>query len=37
MRKIPENMVVFIILEATESGTATMQWSYNSRELVKLP
>ncbi|MBC8547982.1 hypothetical protein H8711_13815 [Clostridiaceae bacterium NSJ-31] len=37
MRKLPENMAVFVVFQVTEVGIATMQFHFNSRILLKLP
>ena len=37
MRKEPPDLAECIVLGAVEIGTATMDWSYMSRTLVKLP
>ena len=37
MRKLNSDMVIVAVLEVAEEGAATLQWSFRSRMLVKLP
>ena len=37
MRKVRENDAVYAAIEVIELGTGTMEWSFNSRTLFKLP
>jgi len=37
MRKLGEDMTIYGALEVTEVGTATLDWSVDSRMLFKLP
>ena len=36
MRKVPDDMALYFALEATITGTASMQWHVDSRMLFKL-
>ena len=37
MRKFDDQLVIYAAIEVTEAGAATMDWYFNSRQLVKLP
>jgi len=37
MRKLPEDQTIVGVLQVIELGTASMEWAFNSRTLVKLP
>jgi len=37
MRKMTVDESIYVALEVTEEGTATMRWEFDSRMLVKLP
>ena len=37
MRKLEIDMTIYSVVEVTEVGSASMQWAFNSRTLVKLP
>ena len=37
MRKLTVDDVIFAAIQVIETGTATMQWMFNSRQLLKHP
>ena len=37
MRKIPQNNALIVVIQALETGTAVLNWLFNSRTLSKLP